>query len=154
MIESAEKTDHYHRHFSPDSILHLRYADITAQPFDVVRTISGFCNVALTEAEIGEIVAHFDRANVKRLIHTKEADLERRAKTGERITRSELVPQRFRPGMARAFDPATGFQSGHVSEYRDGEWSKLLTPDQQEQIHVHLGEWLRRYGYVDDGGQP
>jgi hypothetical protein len=147
-IESAEKTDHYYRHFSPDSILHLRYTDITNRPSDVVHRISQFCDVAITETEITDIVTHFDRANVERLIHNKEADLERRARSGNPIARTEFVPQRFQPGMARAFDPATGFQSGHLSGYRDGDWRKLLTADQQERIHAHLGEWLRRYGYA------
>jgi hypothetical protein len=154
MIESAEKTDHYYRHFSPESILHLRYADITAQPFEVVRTICGFCNATLTETQIENIVARFEKANVERLIHDKEVDLERRARSGGPIARTEFVPQRFQPDMARAFDPATGFQSGHLSGYCDGDWRKLLTAEQQERIHIHLGEWLRRYGYADNSGQP
>ena len=152
MIESAEKTDHYYRHFSPDSILHLRYTDITNRPFEVVRTISGFCDVGLTKTEIGNIVTRFDRVNVERLIHDKEVDLERRARNGEPIARTEFVPQRFRRDMVRVFDPATGFQSGHLSGYRDGDWRKLLTADQQEQIYVYLGEWLQRYGYTDKSG--
>lgn len=150
MIESAEKTDHY-RHFSPDSILHLEYMDIISQPLEAVRTISRFCDVELTEAEIRNVVTQFEKANVERLIQAKEADIERRARTGEPIARAEFVPQRFRPGMARAYDTATGFQSGHLSGYRDGDWRKLLTPDQRERMYIHLGEWLRRNGYAVDG---
>ncbi len=147
MIGSAEVTDHYQR-YPPDSILHLRYADITGDPSNVARSVSMFCDVRLTELQVRTIVERFDKANVRRLINEKEADIQRRARAGEPIGREEVVPQRFRSGIVRAFDTNTGFQSGHVTDCRDADWRTLLTEEQQVRMHAELREWLRRNGYA------
>jgi hypothetical protein len=50
-------------------------------------------------------------------------------------------------GGTRLFDPLTGFQGGHVSDYRDGDWRRLLPADALRVIDVELGRWLARHGY-------
>lgn len=49
-------------------------------------------------------------------------------------------------GSSRAYDVLTGFQSGHVSDYRDGDWQTLLTHDQKRQMGAALDPWLRANG--------
>lgn len=149
MVGAATITDHY-REFKPDSILHLKYVDIMSRPLDVVRHIAEFCSIKLTEAEIADIADRFEKTNVQRLIRDKEADIERRASAGEPIAITEIVRQRFKPNMVRAFDTNTGFQSGHISEYRDGSWRELLTPEQQERMYAVLGDWLQPNEYGID----
>jgi hypothetical protein len=34
----------------------------------------------------------------------------------------------------RAFDPETGFQSGHVSNYQEGDWKRILTTEQKSRL--------------------
>ena len=48
----------------------------------------------------------------------------------------------------RAYDTETGFQSGHVSSYHDGDWKKVLTQDQQVRMYDVLGDWLRENGCI------
>lgn len=144
--ESAELTEYYATAFEPGSVLRINYEDILRRPVAVVGDIARFCNVQLQDTSARQIAEQYDRANVQRLIERKENELRRRAAAGESIPWSELVPQRYRPDELRAFDLKTGFQTGHVSRYRDGDWRRLLSPEQQRLMHEVLGEWLRRYG--------
>jgi hypothetical protein len=146
MAAAGEITEYY-KTFKPSVILRLRYEDIVNRPLGVARDIAEFCGVDLTETEVGNIVGQFDKAKVERLVRDREIDIKRRAAAGEMILEPELVPQRFQPNVFRARDLKTGFQSGHVSGYRDGGWRELLTPEQQRRMHAVLGDWLRRNGY-------
>lgn len=147
MAESAETTEYYATSFEPHSILRVNYDDIVRRPLTVVRDIAHFCNVQLEGDLATSIAKQFDRTSVQRLVERKEKELQRRAAAGEAIPWSELVPQRYRPDELRAFDLTTGFQTGHVSDYRDGDWRRLLSAEQQNRMHDVLGEWLRRNGY-------
>lgn len=149
MVDAGEITEYY-KSFESNMILHLRYEHIVNRPLDVARDIAKFCGVRLTGADIANIVNQFEKAKVERLIRDKEAEIKRRADAGEVVLESELVPQRFQRNAVRAFDPRTGFQSGHVSKYRDGSWRELLTREQQQRMHAVLGDWLRRDGYQVD----
>ena len=149
MVEAGEITEYY-KSFESNMILHLRYEHIVNHPLDVARDIAEFCGVTLTEAGIANVVGQFEKARVERLIRDRENEIKQRADAGEVILESELVPQRFQSNVVRAFDPKTGFQSGHVSEYRDGSWRELLTQGQQQRMHAVLGDWLRRNGYQVD----
>jgi Sulfotransferase family len=146
MATAGEITEYY-KSFEPNVILRLRYEDIVNHPLDVARDIVEFCGVDLREAEIENIVGQFEKRRVERLIRDRETDIKRRADSGEAILESELVPQRFQGDIVRAFDLKTGFQSGHVSGYRDGSWRELLTVEQQQRMHAVLGDWLRSNGY-------
>jgi hypothetical protein len=149
MVAAGEITEHY-KSFEPNAILHLKYEDIVNRPLDMVRHIAEFCDIELTETEIANIVGQFEKGKVERLIRDRETDIKRRADAGETVLKSELVPQRFQRNVVRAFDLKTGFQSGHVSEYRDGGWRELLTRGQQQRMRAVLGDWLRRNGYQVD----
>jgi hypothetical protein len=149
MVDAAELTEYY-EDLEPRLILRLRYEDIVERPLGVARDIANFCEVELSDAEVAKIVRHFEKSEVKRLIRDKEDDIKRRVEAGEAVLESEIVPQRFRNNVVRAFDLRTGFQSGHISGYRDGSWRQLLTAEQQKRMHGLLGDWLRRHGYQVD----
>ena len=132
----------------PDRVLQLDYAQIVDVPAAAAERIAGFLGLSVEEAARKRIVERFSKSNVQRLVQNTEQALERRHRAGEEIARDEVV---FAvDGSVRAFDRATGFQSGHVSDYRDGDWRHLLTPEQQSLIHDSFGGWLRAQGYPVD----
>ena len=53
-------------------------------------------------------------------------------------------------GSVRGFDLTTGFQRGHISNYNDGDWRVLLTPEQKKKMNDRLGPWLLENGYPVD----
>jgi hypothetical protein len=136
--------DHY-RAFPPDLSLCLDYRKIITVPMDVANRISMFLGLDLATDNIARIVEEFERENVRRRIEAVQNDLERRRAAGDIDIVDALVLNA--DGTVRFLDPKTGFQSGHVSDYRAGDWRILLTDDQKERLDQAIGDWLARRGY-------
>jgi hypothetical protein len=83
------------------------------------------------------IVRGLSKEKVALLIERKERDIIRRAREDSPIKADEVVV--LGPKNMRAFDTATGFQSGHVSNYREGDWKRILTEEQKSRIEVLVG---------------
>ena len=144
MSGGAKVCDHYHG-FPADVTLHVKYEDIRDRAPEVIRDIGGFLGLAPSETEVDDIHERFRKKNVaNRIMATVEGIKARRAK-GETIAKDEFV--RIGSGNIRTFDVTSGFQSGHVSGYRDGDWRNLLSAEEKSRIRETLGNWLARNGY-------
>ena len=131
---SARLTDHY-RETVPDARrLDLDYRETSADPLAALARIAAFLGIAV-DADIAALLAGR---------YSKEA-------VRARLDRLQLAPSvqmvGNADGSARLFDPETGFQGGHVSDYRDGDWRQLLPRPLLELVDARLGGWLARYGY-------
>ena len=118
--------------------LAVDYRDICHAPERVVAGIGHFLGLDLDAAACAKVAQEFDRTRVQRAISDHE-----RGAGGE----AERILIRSCDGSERRFDPATGFQTGHVSDYVDGDWRTLLSPGQIARMHEALGPWLERNGY-------
>jgi hypothetical protein len=136
--------DHY-RAFPPDLSLCLDYGKIVTEPMDVASGISMFLGLDLAPNNIARIVEEFERENVRRRIETMRSDFEQRRAAGDLDIAGAQIPNA--DGTVRIWDPQTGFQSDHVSDYRAGDWRILLTDQQKERLDQTIGDWLARHGY-------
>ena len=146
MMHSTRVCDYY-RSFPAQLCLHLEYRDIETTPRDVVQRIAEHIGCPIASEIALEVVIEFSKANVRRRIRDTEAAVQERAASGDPIAPGEVV--RLGPQNQRAFDLATGFQSGHVSDYREGDWKNSLTPAEKDRMLTILGPWLRQKGYPD-----
>jgi hypothetical protein len=144
MVSSAATCDYY-RAFPPEIVLHLDYPEIAGDPGSVIRKIALFLEKDLSAEEVDGIVSLFSKSQVAKRIANTEADIRRRTAEGLPVQQSEI--RKIGPGNVRTFDRETGFQSGHVSDYQDGEWRKVLIEEQINRLQEQLGEWLIRNGY-------
>ncbi|MEJ2623258.1 MAG: hypothetical protein P8Z80_01535 [Pseudolabrys sp.] len=124
---------HYHRS-PPKQALTVDYTNIVARPAAVVDAIAQFLQAPLAPAARDTIVAGLDKKSVADNIRRTEQDLMRRSREGSPISADEVVV--LGPQQLRAFDTATGFQSGHVSDYRAGDWLRLLNAEQQSRLEA------------------
>jgi len=145
MMGSVSLCDHY-RNFPAELCLHLEYRDIVKTPRDVVQRIAEHIGCPITSEIASEVVNEFSKSNVEQRIRDAEASVERRAALGDPITPGEVV--RLGPRNQRAFDLTTGFQTGHVSDYREGDWKNSLTLSEKDRMLTVLGPWLRCNGYL------
>ena len=148
MMQSTRTCDYY-RSFPAELCLHLEYRDIVNTPRDVVQRIAEHIGCSITSEIASEVVNEFSKANVKQRIRDTEASVERRAALGDPIAPGEVV--RLGTQNQRAFDLTTGFQSGHVSDYREGHWKNSLTLAEKDRMLTVLGPWLRHNSYPDTG---
>lgn len=145
VVEMTATCDHYR------SVVHvpkldLDYRDIVADPHGAIARIARHIRVDAAPAEIETLARNLSKPAVQSIIAACEAKLSALADANQPVP-SELYSINA-DGSARAFDPVTGFQSRHVSDYGDGDWSRLLSPDQLRQMEARLGPWLEANGYA------
>ena len=131
MMWSTRACDYY-RSFPAELCLHLEYRDIVKTPRDVVQRIAEHIGCPITSEIVSEVVNEFSKANVKQRIRDTEASLKRRTALGDPNSTGEVV--HVGPQNQRALDLTTGFQSGHVSDYREGDWKNALTLAEKDRM--------------------
>lgn len=146
-VGMASSCDHYDK-FSDRIIHRLKYHDILHQPLQIVDGLGKFLGFS-PSAEINHRIVHdLSKKNIQKLIQIKEGDVRCRLECGGKLRETELI--RNLDGTYRARDEKTGFQGGHISDYKDGDWMYLLTTDQRREVHLRLGNWLSAHGYPPD----
>ena len=108
----------------------LDYRQIVRRPETVAREIADFLGLSIPDNTVSEVVASLSKEKVAARIKSVETSIRHREEAGQPVRDTELVRD-VSSGWERAFDIETGFQSGHVSDYRDGDWRHILTPEQQ-----------------------
>jgi len=128
---SIDMDRHYDR-WSPSRILLVPFEAIENDGADMIRKIADFmCLPTIDEEIIQQLDADLSKTNVKQKI----ADLDCRAR------RSDGSPDADSPPVVkgsstniRNFDVATGFQTGHISDYRSGDWQHLWSEEQKKMV--------------------
>jgi hypothetical protein len=132
--------DQYRQQLPPDRVLWLRYADIVERSCKVVDDIAAFLRVKRTPEEIGRLVAGLSKEAVRERLDRLMGE----GDAAERVTNPD--------GSIRLFDPLSGFQTGHVTDYRDGDWRRLLPPQEAATIAERYADWLLRHGLEAKAG--
>ncbi len=111
---------------------------ILERPEEVGGQICDFLGLAVPPAEIAAAAASLSKDKVAARIKSVETSIKQREQAGVAVGDAEFVRD-LDTGWERAFDVETGFQSGHVSDYRDGDWRHILTREQQTALDQILG---------------
>lgn len=126
--------DQYRQMLPADRTLWLSYADIVGRPGTAAASIAAFLQVPAASAELERLVAAFSREAVRERLGRLAGE----GDAAERVTNPD--------GTIRLFDPVSGFQTGHVTDYRDGDWRRLLPPHDAAAIAERYADWLLRHG--------
>jgi hypothetical protein len=150
-LEAALAMTHlcdYYASFSEDQSLKIDFSDIKLKPVDVVRRIAGFLSLDIADKDIAAIVDGLSKERVKKIIDDTDNRIQHRVENKQALSRDELVGNL--DGSVRGFNLQTGFQSGHVSNYNNGDWCMILSAEEQRKMNDRLGPWLRQKGYLLD----
>lgn len=139
---SMDLTDHYlaRKHSNVHAV---RYDTLVEHPRETIGELADFLSLPASQADIGRIASALSRDEVRRHVEQLEssrADAENRG-PGSLSTVENL------DGSRRIYDHATGFQSGHISSGREGEWRDAFTAEQQAQVMAAAADWLTRYEF-------
>ncbi len=126
--------------------LTIRYDELTAKPAKTVACIADRLTGGVENDVADEIVAQFSKEKVRALTESKDRQYQRSLE-GERLPQGEILLSRA-DGDIATIDRSTGFQSNHVSDYRDGDWRQSLSAEQTLAMEDAFGDWLKRYGYA------
>jgi hypothetical protein len=143
----TRNSDHY-LEFPDKNYFRIRYENIKSHPEATIKEICQKLTLDISDDVINDIVRNFDKNNVAKLIKNREKYFNKVNKKGKVPDGVESVAGLN--NSVRVYDKGTGFQSGHVSNYQDGEWRTILSPDQIEAMHDRLSPWLKANGYLKD----
>jgi hypothetical protein len=134
--------------YPPELLFHASYLDIEKRPADLLRRMVDYLDLAITPEAIAQTVEKFSRAKVRQLIEKTSRRVMHRIKRQAPVNRDEVVV--LGQDNIRAFDPNTGFQTGHISGSRSGDWRTELSEREKRIIRERIGGWIVRHGFPPD----
>ncbi len=114
----------------------VRYEEMTTNPAETVTRIGSFIGFPAGD----EVAVRIAEGHSRERVRQRMAALDSAEGMIGTISNAD--------GSTRRYDFATGFQSGHVSDSRGGEWREVLTQAQQARLLEVTGDWLVRHGYT------
>lgn len=142
---------HYKR-FDPASVNFVQYDRIENQPVEVIRNLAQFLDLAIDEEDCSLIQAKFSREKIAKKIESNDSVLNQKIRKKEAINANEIV--RLSSTNFRSFDPETGFQSGHISSRKSGEWRHLFSSREILKILEALDDAAVQLGYRSEKNSP
>lgn len=136
-LAGAVRLERHYGRFPADRSLQIEYGDIIARPEAVVRTIARRLGIEAGAFLAAEIVERYSKPNVEARLIERERLLRQKLDARQPLDVREFVP--LPDHSLRAFDLATGFQSGHVSAYEEGDWRHILSPEQRAAVEGLIG---------------
>lgn len=143
--DSIKKTEYIRNNVKKDDYLEIFYNNIISRQKDTVKQICNFLNIEIKLEQINQIVEKYSKSNVIKSIKKKEELVTSKIKKKELLDNKEIVF--INKNNYRIFDESTGFQSGHVSSYIEGEWKNILTYSEQNEIKKEFGYWFKQNNF-------
>ena len=116
-----------------DDALALFFPDINAHPEATIKKIADFIGLQVTSDEVATIKEKFTKTNVKKIIQKNDQNLAVKEDAGIPIDSREIIRPKH-TDRTRSFDQQTGFQTGHVSNYKKSDYREKLSASQIEEI--------------------
>jgi len=147
MTEMMNSTDYYLSAFS-NQLLSVRFEDVLNDPGNVLRNVSTFLKIKLSDRDRLQILERFDKSNIKnKLRDLPKVMLDSNSQITDEDQRALFQAVKNNDGTFRTLDKATGFQSNHITSTTDGEWRTSFSSEQNEKLLGLSREWLLKYGY-------
>ncbi len=130
------------------NIFLVKYEDIENQKDELIKKLSEFCDVELSEIQIKNISLKYSKNKVKNLIKINDEEIEMKINKNEIVDTKKIV--KFGNGFYRSFDINTGFQTGHISLRKSGEWKKVFSTQEVNVIIEKLDPTAVALGYSSE----
>lgn len=120
-----------------DKRLLLDYVQILDDPAVAVRKVCDFLGAQNAALQREAIAAEFSKSAVQSRIEAANRDVADTVAAGRPVESAKVAV--VTPGNWRARDVETGFQTGHVSDYREGDWRGLWSDGQKRLFEELIG---------------
>jgi len=126
--------DSQYEQWPSGSILSIPFDSIEADSIELIRQIAKFMGLSTVDKEtLRKINFEYSKQQVRRRIAEVEDHVfDQQGKVKHEVNPDAVIDGGF--GRLRAYDVVSGFQSGHVTDYRPGDWKHLWTDRQKELV--------------------
>lgn len=146
-LDILKMQNHYEK-FNKEKLFVIRYEEIEELSIELILELSKFLNVSLNESEAESILEKFSRENVNIIIANNDKALSDKLSKELEIDPKKIV--NLGKNNYRSFDPDTGFQTGHISERKTGEWKLYFSEYEIEQIIENIDNTALKLGYSSE----
>tara|TARA_Y100000590_G_C15550326_1_gene950637 strand:+ start:185 stop:952 length:768 start_codon:yes stop_codon:yes gene_type:complete len=135
-----------YKNFDKNYLLTLKYENIEKKPNELILQISNFLNFNISKEQANDISNKFSRDNVIKIVNRQKIELEKKILKKSKIEKEEIVV--ISNENVRAFDKNTGFQTGHISQRKIGDWEKEFSNEEKKILDKEFKNWLYEFGYL------
>ena len=121
----------------------IRYDQIVNEPIQTIQKIDSFIGTGASFETIEEINEQFSRKKVEQKVDGLK-DISSSKILANAATLGAVSNE---DGSYRTFDKSTGFQAGHITSKRDGQWREVLSEEQKQRLMRETASWLEKYGF-------
>ena len=118
---------YYRKNYNKEKLLEINFNDITDNPHKIFTKLEKFLYLKINKKMVNKIIEKFSKKKVSEII-------EKMRKT----SKSNLVA--LNKNTIRKLDEKTGFQTGHVSDYKEGDWQQHFSDKEILDINNKLEE--------------
>ena len=123
----------------------VKYEEIEEPSSKLVLELSEFLGAHLDENAALSIWKKFSKDNVRKIIADNDKSLSDKISKKQEIDPREVVI--LGKNNYRSFDLNTGFQTGHISERKTGEWRLVFSETETHKIVEALDNTAKKFGY-------
>ena len=129
-----------------DNVFTIKYEEIETQPKELIKKLAIFCEVLLSEVEINQICKKYEKKEIKKLIDKNDSLIA----SNQTLNNDSFKVLKLKDGNLRSFDLKTGFQTGHISSRNTGEWKKIFSNQEIDEIIEKLDPITIELGYSSE----
>jgi hypothetical protein len=135
-----------YKKYNSDYLMLVAYNDIEINPVKLIMEMAKFLKIQINESDAEIIALKYSKEKVKDIIKQANESLLKKIIDKQPIDHHDIVY--FSDSNYRSFDRKTGFQTGHVSERKTGDWKNRLSHVEQQQLETEFADWLKEFGYM------
>ena len=129
-------------------VFFIKYEEIENTPGLLIKNLSSFCEVNLSEDYIENIIKKYEKNNIKKLIDKNDLNLKKSLTENKKIDEEKIIKDAN--GNIRSYDLDTGFQSGHISSRKTGDWMKVFSDEEKNIIIKKIDKVAVDLGYKSE----
>ena len=134
-----------YKQYSDEYVKFIKYENIENRSIETLTEIVTFIDINIDLQLLRKISNKFSRYSVRNLIQENDTKLLNKIKNKEKVLKKEVVY--FSNKNFRSYDPNTGFQSGHISNRKSGDWKNKFSENEIKIINNEFKEILEEYNY-------
>jgi len=134
-----------YKNFKDDYLLTIKYENIEKNSTDLILNIAKFLNESLDRHQAEEISQKFSKNKVLDIINKNNERINDKIKKNLKIDEKEAVI--ISNENIRTFDINTGFQTGHISKRKSGDWKTYFSQNEKKILNDEFKYWLEEFKY-------
>jgi len=143
-LEQTKYIEHFKKNDEKNLFI-VKYEEIEEPSSKLVLELSEFLGVHLDENAALSIRKKFSKDNVRKIIADNDKSLSDKISKKEEIDARKIVI--LGKNNYRSRDLNTGFQTGHISERKTGEWRLAFSESETHKIVQAIDDTAIKLGY-------